>query len=575
MALIINHNIPAMKAARNLGILQKNLQKSVERLSTGLRINNASDDPAGLAVRELMRADIAATYQGVRNAADALSLVQTADEALGLIDAKLSHMKTLALQATNLALFTSERETINSEYQAMAAEIDRIASSTNFNGVKLLDGTMNAANNGRGLMVHFGIHKVFNEDYYFIRTDDARATTSSGLRIGGDGKTDIWSAGAYPGLTQNGLAGCCGGGFSGPQQIVQTTSVAAFMYGYNWDNTRDADATLLSARYVAGRYLSNSGATLEEIVNLVNGGTQSRVGVKIASDLTASYPDYTAIILGNDEAYFVGDETAAAAATPVTNLFELATGDNDTLATKINQSSKTFWAMIEGDYVYVFARNPGDHNAWKAQERGTDSTDLGNIFFLNVDTGQEEPDAANFSLGGQQWAQMELNQTGAKDFAVALVGKYIGAEKDLWIANSGDAVLNSLTGLPISTGSRVIEALRRSVFTELQNAADGAYAGAHVRTQEAGQVALEAVTQAIEKKDRLRTRFGSLATRLEATIEALNIQAENLQTAESNISDLDIAKEMTEFTKNQILTEAATAILAQANSLSSLVLNLL
>ncbi|MDR1606828.1 MAG: flagellin, partial [Deltaproteobacteria bacterium] len=125
MALVINHKVPAMKAARNLGLIYNSLGKSIERLSSGLRINTAADDAAGLAVRELMRADIAATNQGVRNAADALSLVQTADGALGVIDAKLIRMKELAEQAANAIYTTVQRELINSEYQAMAAEIDR------------------------------------------------------------------------------------------------------------------------------------------------------------------------------------------------------------------------------------------------------------------------------------------------------------------------------------------------------------------------------------------------------------------------------------------------------------------
>jgi flagellin len=484
-------------------------------------------------------------------------------------------MKELAEQAANAIYTTVQRELINSEYQAMAAEIDRIASSTNFNGVKLLDGSMNAANNGHGLMVHFGVSNAYNEDYYFIKTDDARATTASGLRIGGDGQNDIWSTGTYPGVVNNGLQGCCGGGFTGLDQVVQTTAKGAFMYGYNWDGTRSADATLLSARFVAGRYYDDISATLGDIVNLVNGGTQSRVGIKISGTLTApTNGTYIAICLGNDEAYYVGGDTSAAAGTGATNLYEV-TGNlsASSLTAKINLSSQNFWAMKENGIVYVFAKDPGNHNDWEAQEKGTSANALDEIFFYNVENdNQKHETGAKFTLGGQHWARMEVNQTGPNDYAVALVGQDIGAEKDLWIVNSGDAVLGTLNGL---TGVRVIPSLTRSVFTEIQNAADGAYAGSHIRTQEAGQVALDAVNEAITRKDQLRARFGSLAERLESTMEALTIQSENLQIAESRISDVDVATEMTEFTKQNVLAQAATSMLAQANSLSSLVLSLL
>jgi flagellin len=562
-----------MKAARNLGAIYNSLGKSVERLSSGLRINNAADDAAGLATRELMRADIAATNQGVRNAADALSLVQTADGALGVIDAKLIRMKELAEQAANAIYSTVQRELINSEYQAMAAEIDRIASSTNFNGVKLLDGTMNSVNNGRGLMVHFGVNNAANEDYYFIRTDDARATTGSGLRIGGDGDNDIWSTGTYPGADTGGLRGCCGGGFTSLDQVVQISNNGGFMYGYNWDGQRSADAALLSARYLAGRYFDDSGTTLGELVNLVNGGTQSRVGVQITGSLATTGANYTAICLGNEEAYYVGCSVTAAAGAGATDLHKLTTATTTSITSAINNRSTRFWAMLENGVIYVFAKDPGNHNDWEAQEKGTLATTLSRINFINVETGQSASAGAKFTMGGQHWGRMEVNQTGSNDFSVALVGQDIGAEKDLRIMNSADPVLATLTGL--TGGNRTMPSLLRAAFTQIQNAADGLYDGSHVRTQEAGQKALDAVKESILKKDQIRARFGSIAERLESTIEALTIQAENLQIAESRISDVDVATEMTEFTKNNVLAQAATAMLAQANSLSSLVLTLI
>ncbi|MDR3074211.1 MAG: flagellin, partial [Deltaproteobacteria bacterium] len=135
MSLVINHNMMAMNAARNLSVSYGRLSTSVRRLSSGLRVGQASDDAAGLAIRELMRADIASLNQGVRNANDAISMIQTADGALGVIDEKLIRMKELAEQAATGTYNSDQRLMIESEYQAMASEITRIANATDFNGV--------------------------------------------------------------------------------------------------------------------------------------------------------------------------------------------------------------------------------------------------------------------------------------------------------------------------------------------------------------------------------------------------------------------------------------------------------
>ncbi len=193
MALIINHNLMAMNASRNLSVNYNNLATSVRRLSSGLRIGTAADDAAGLAIRELMRADIASLNQGIRNANDAISLIQTADGALGVIDEKLIRMKELAEQAASGTYNSDQRLMIESEYQAMASEITRIASATDFNGVYLLNGNLSSdthAGSGGGdsglestgkLKVHFGPGNDSAEDYYYIRIETA---TASALGVG-------------------------------------------------------------------------------------------------------------------------------------------------------------------------------------------------------------------------------------------------------------------------------------------------------------------------------------------------------------------------------------------------------
>lgn len=204
MSLVINHNLMADNTARYLNIHYNNLADSTRKLSSGLRIETAADDAAGLAIRELMRSDIAALNQGVRNANDAISLIQTADGALQTIDEKLIRMKELAEQAATGTYDSVQRAIIDSEYQQMASEITRISMATDFNNIKLLDGSLSSSDpynppyghDGTGakdpnypdglnsfgpLKVHFGTGNDSDEDYYYVTIG---CTTASALGVG-------------------------------------------------------------------------------------------------------------------------------------------------------------------------------------------------------------------------------------------------------------------------------------------------------------------------------------------------------------------------------------------------------
>ncbi len=188
MSLVINTNTMANTVSRNLNTHYNALSDSTRKLSSGLRVERAADDAAGLAVRELMRADITALQQGVRNANDAISLIQTADGALQTIDEKLIRMKELAEQAATGTYDSVQRSIIDSEYQAMASEITRIAKATDFSNVHLLDGNLSSDTHDGSKMtstgklkIHFGAGNDSDEDYYYIKIDSA---TASSLGIG-------------------------------------------------------------------------------------------------------------------------------------------------------------------------------------------------------------------------------------------------------------------------------------------------------------------------------------------------------------------------------------------------------
>jgi flagellin len=172
----------ANSAARHLNDAYSALSSSTEKLSSGLRINSAADDAAGLAVRELMRADISTLQQGVRNANDGISMIQTADGALSVVDEKLIRMKELAEQAATGTYTSAQRLIIDSEYQAMASEITRIANATDFNGIYLLNGNL-----ADGLTIHFGTGNDAAEDKYDVTIENC---TASALGIGNSSALD-------------------------------------------------------------------------------------------------------------------------------------------------------------------------------------------------------------------------------------------------------------------------------------------------------------------------------------------------------------------------------------------------
>ncbi len=382
MSLVVNNNLMAANVARNLNQHYGRLQTSTQRLSSGLRINSAADDAAGLAIRELQRADIAALHQGARNANDAISMIQVADGALGVIDEKLIRMKELAEQAATGTYSSTQRLMIESEYQAMASEITRIANATDFNGMKLLDGTLSGStHDGTGLTstgkmkIHFGTANDSAEDYYYI------------------------------------TIGSC---------------------------------------------------------------TASSLGV------------------GN------------------------AAG----------------WEMAGENLISVRRKILDDKDNW------TGKWDYGTLDLTKCDVKLADYKNAD---GSMDWAGYQN--------AV-----------DKWVNDSvkNDANI-TFKNANLKTGEKY--ALRSAGYT--------------VSTQEAAQRALEGINNAIESKDKIRAHLGAMQNRLENTITNLNVQAENLQAAESRISDVDVATEMTQFVRNQILTQSAVAMLGQANSLPQMAMQLI
>ena len=146
MGLRVNTNVTSINAQRNLSTVTERLGNNFRRLSTGLRISSAADDAAGLAISERLRSQVRSLEQGKRNANDGISLVQTAEGALNEVSSILTRLRELAIQSSNGSVSNADKETLDEEFQSLVSEVNRIGRSTEFNGIKLLDGSSTSVN---------------------------------------------------------------------------------------------------------------------------------------------------------------------------------------------------------------------------------------------------------------------------------------------------------------------------------------------------------------------------------------------------------------------------------------------
>ena len=454
--MYINHNGMATNVANTLTSHYSNLSTSTERLSSGMRINSSADDAAGLAISELMRADIAALNQGVRNANDAISLIQTADGALGVIDEKLIRMKELAEQASTGTYDSTQRLMIDSEYQQMASEITRIANATDFNGTKLLDGTLSGVHDGSeatatgALKVHFGTSNDSAEDYYYI-------------------------------------------------EIGETTAQA---FGLGNASSYDDDVT---------RMINQYRAELEKGMKNWNRGTEAQQAAYAAID-----------------------------------------GMVTDFATKLNKIKTDMTAAGQGGYATAW-------NALKPEDKAfygkglPDNMPPANANAWNALTDSEKEQVlyayARVTVGS--WSDGDPTQTSFNNNQLAAVP-----------AGAGQALATNVRNTALG-----------NLATSLETKYD--YGGQSIATQEDAQLALDAINNAIVEKDKIRAHLGATQNRLENTVTNLTIQSENLQNAESRIRDVDVATEMTNFVRNQVLTQSAVAMLSQANSMPQMAMSLI
>lgn len=530
----------AVNTLRQMGVNENNSTKSLAKLSSGLRINGASDDAAGLAISEKMRAQIRGLDQSTRNAQDGISMVQTAEGALNETHSILQRVRELADQSANGTNTADDRAAMQTEVSQLTSEIDRIGNDTEFNTKKLLNGSLQSssgvvgANNTTGTAIA-KLVAATNKSVAISPTTINDTILSKEETINIDG-TDIkvnWAS-----LSE------------ADKTFLKTTSTA------NADTTAVAKATQIitdtinaaidsSGKNVAHITGSNSGTT--GLISLQSGsqGVNSKIDTSSASGgVMATLFTHTAGTIGTST--YNGTNTANVADLTVNgvlmsvNLSGVATGGTTAmstvasgLATKINASitaSNAATGKIAGQEgfikaVSVIATADGklsissDSGPIELKDRAgkTDVTDLG---LSNAQTSAAGSGGMSFQIGANKGQMITF---GIKDMRSAAIG---------------------LSGVDVST-------------------------------QTAASSALTTLDSAIKKVSSERSNLGAVQNRLEHTINNLGTSSENLTAAESRIRDVDMAKEMTAFKKSDILNQASQAMLAQANQQPQGVLQLL
>lgn len=570
MAQVINTNVTSLTAQRNLNKSQSALQTNLQRLSSGLRINSAKDDAAGLAISDRFMAQINGLNQASRNANDGISLAQTAEGALDETTNALQRMRTLAVQAANDTNSTSDRQAIQLEIDQLVSEINRIGTTTQFNGKNLLDGSNGAfsfqigANAGQQLSVTMDDMRAssLGKQPGAVQTVSTRvdfATSDAAGNFGvADNTTPIASGAA---VTQ--------GDF--------TLSVA--------DGAQDVDIAL--ARYGGDiDQIASSGLTNSSDINYGGG---------VAKDIAARVNSIRELREVDSAGKVVFEGVYATARTDF-NIGDVASGDISTAGTggmpslenanvgagTIANDALTINGVKIGPVTMQENDAGGDLvNAINAKTSITGvsaSVDKDGRLNLTAEDGRdiilETKDATTSNLifnGGGSAVNGAADAT--QDFSGALNVRITGQ-----VTYSAQG---TITAAEVATsglaGAGLDSAVTTSTGRGLQSNAQavGSIQNADVTTVEAANTLMSSVDSALKQVDSFRANLGAAQNRFEMTIRNLDNVAENLAAANSRIRDADFAAETTAMTRNQILQQAGISMLAQANAQSQNVMSLL
>jgi len=512
MPQIINTNVSSLNAQRNLNRSQDALKTSLQRLSSGLRINSAKDDAAGLAISERFTTQIRGLNQATRNANDGISLAQTAEGALAEVGNNLQRIRELAVQAVNATNSASDRAALDAEVQQRLAEIDRIAAQTSFNGQKVLDGTFGNATFQVGANVG----------------ETISVGLSTSVRTTAIGKTADWVGGAAYNsalaVGQQGAGVSTVAFVSGDLTIAigsgSVVSVGASTAGSA--NGQSAASAYAKAAAINAAGISGLTTTADTTVQL-NLAATAVAGTVTDYDLSIN----TVAIFSNYNATTSGALTA------------------DQLVAAINSNSSA--TGVVASY---------DSTATRVTLSAVDGRDI-SITQNNVTTANQGLGATEGTNNSSNTGSMAVaDNTGATPVTQTYVGGIRLSAADQIVINGGTPGKAGFTANSLAVGNSALNSVS-------------------VTTVSNSNTAINRIDAALTAVSSLRSNFGAIQNRFESTIANLQATTENLTASRSRIQDADFAQETAELTRAQILQQAGVSILAQANSLPQSVLALL
>ncbi len=550
MAMIVQHNMQSMNANRMLGIVSTNLQKSTEKLSSGYRINRAADDAAGLAISEKMRSQIRGLTQASTNAEDGISLIQTAEGALNETHSILQRMRQLAVQAANGTETDDDRGNIQDEIEQLQDELDRIAETTEFNTMKLLDGSfdgMASTNTTAGPKYgqYSGKHGAF------ITSDVAGVTITTNTTAKVGGESAIWD-GTGKSLTIN---------LANNKTYTQADIDNLIKNAKQEDSSADytpADVTFKFATGVFTATADTSDTTTATEAGKKSTGTKELVAAGSGKFVGANEITITSNKYGKDydiDIMFKFDATEGAESVKLTTTptYDMA-GTGANLSNVVTQKAGYEISLMSGK----------EYTAEEIEDLLAEAGLNVSVELKGVTTapGTDEPNTL-FVTDSNVSAKVELGG-----------GAGLGDEDAFLTQNWYDSV-NSTGGMRLQVGANEGQTMSFNIGDMSASALGVSGQSVRVDEQDRASQAITTIDKAIEIVSKQRSALGAVQNRLEHTIANLDTSAENLQTAESRIRDVDMAAEMVEYSKNNILSQASQSMLAQANQATQGVLSLL
>ena len=512
----IQHNIAALNSYRNLTGNNSAVSKNLEKLSSGYRINRAGDDAAGLAISEKMRAQITGLNTAQKNAQDGVSLVQTAEGAMTEVHSMLNRMVELADQSAN-GTYADEvdRENLQKEISSLKEEINRIADSTNFNGINLLDGSLATGK----LPTFTGLDGL----------------TSTKFAATGN-KTELTAA-------------------LGNQADVAKDKEYSLTFTYK-DSTGAAKEKTITLKATDDKTLVDESGN-EYMLATPGTAKETELSYAFAKILSADSEiggQFT-VTSNAGKLAFTSKVTGSAGGAKVLGIESELGGQKSTLAVTqtAGKDEKVEYNFAKMDANKVFTIN-GEKFVFSSVGSKFDS----DVNVLEIATNNPTEDEV-----GQMVAMIQ-NKLGMGDDMISQ-----DTTKITFSASAGNG------GLTLQIGDTADKFNQMTVSVEDMHAKALGISDIDISTQAGAKAAVDKIKSAINSVSSTRGNLGAIQNRLEHTINNLSVSAENMTAAESRIRDVDMANEMMAYTKNNILVQSSQAMLAQANQLPQGVLQLL